>query len=30
LPGEVAEATGASQFSDTSVWLVGEPPLFRW
>jgi hypothetical protein len=28
LPGEVAEATGASQLSDTRVWLVGEPPLF--
>jgi hypothetical protein len=28
LPGEVADATGASQFSDTSVWFVDEPPLF--
>jgi hypothetical protein len=28
LPGEVAVATAASQFNDTSIWLVGEAPLF--
>ena len=28
MPGAAADATGASQFSDTSNWLVEEPLLF--
>jgi hypothetical protein len=27
LPGAVAEATSALQFSDTNIWLVADPPL---
>jgi hypothetical protein len=28
LPGETADASAASQFSDTSTCFVGEPPVF--